>query len=117
MLSSFRKGAGMLAVVTTVFGATGALAEARNVLIVDGAYFPALTHVQPGDQLVFINNSTTNHTITGANDAWTSGPIPVLGSYTLDVDADTPETFTGAGSEADAAVMEGAISFDAVATE
>ncbi len=117
MLSSFRKGAGVLAVVTTAFAATGALAEARNVLIVDGAYFPAITHVQPGDQLIFTNNAVAAHTIAGEGDSWNSGAIPVNGSYTLDISADMPVTFSGSTASEGAAVLEGAITFEAPPVE
>ena len=52
MLTSYRKSAGALALAMSVFAASGALAETRNVLIVDGAYFPSQSHVQPGDQVI-----------------------------------------------------------------
>ncbi|MCZ4367811.1 MAG: hypothetical protein ABJN39_11065 [Sulfitobacter sp.] len=109
MLSSYRKSAGALALALSVCAAS-AMAENRNVLIVDGAYFPALSHVQPGDQVVFTNNATGSHTITGEGDAWTSDAIPVNGSYTLDITAETPTTFSGQTLEEPA--FEGAISFD-----
>ena len=85
MLSSYRKSAGALALALSVCAAS-AMAENRNVLIVDGAYFPALSHVQPGDQVVFTNNATGSHT------------------------AETPTTFSGQTLEEPA--FEGAISFD-----
>lgn len=112
MLNSNRARAGLLTAAATLFGANMASADALHVLIVEGAYFPALTHVQPGDELVFINNTTTSHTVSGPEASWTSGEIPASGSYTLTLSADTPTTFTGAAPGADAAVLEGAISFD-----
>ncbi|SFG63048.1 cupredoxin domain-containing protein [Sulfitobacter dubius] len=115
MLRSYRKSAGALAVAMSALAATGAWAEARNVLIVDGAYFPSFTHVQPGDQVIFTNNATGSHTITGEGEAWTSGAIPVNGSYTLDITADTPGTFSGQTLEQPA--FEGAISLDEPATQ
>lgn len=116
MLNSNRARAGILA-VATAFGATAASAEAYHVLIVEGAYFPALTHVQPGDQLIFVNNTTTSHTVSGPEASWTSGEIPASGTYTLTLNADTPTTFTGAAPGVDAALLEGAISFDPPPTE
>ncbi|MFG6602694.1 hypothetical protein ACGYK2_07050 [Sulfitobacter sp. 1A10359] len=109
MLSSYRKSTGALALALSLCAA-GAIAESRNVLIVDGAYFPSLSHVQPGDQVVFTNNATGSHTITGEDEAWTSGPIPVNGNYTLDITAQTPTRFSGQTLEEPA--FEGAISFD-----
>ncbi|NUH65862.1 hypothetical protein HTT03_11260 [Sulfitobacter sp. S0837] len=112
MLSKFRKSAGVLAVVTTAFAATHALAESRTIVIVEGDYFPALTHVEPGDELVFYNNTTVSHTVTGAGDVWTSGAIPAQGRFTLLVDADTPETFSGPAPGDATATLEGAITFE-----
>lgn len=115
MLSSYRKTAGALALAMSVFAVSGASAETRYVLIVDGAYFPSISHVQPGDQVVFTNNATGGHTVTGDAEAWTSGAIPVNGSYTLDITAETPTTFRGQTS--DNTEFEGAISFDVPVTQ
>ncbi|MEX3316846.1 hypothetical protein [Sulfitobacter sp. PS-8MA] len=111
MLSKFRKGAAALAVVATAFSATNASAESRTIVIVEGDYFPALTHVQPGDELVFYNNTTVSHTVTGAGEVWTSGAIPAQGSFALTVNADTPETFSGSAPGDTATLLEGAITF------
>ncbi len=115
MLTSYRKSAGALALAMGVFAASGALAETRNVLIVDGAYFPSQSHVQPGDQVIFTNNATGSHTVTGEGEAWTSGAIPVNGSYTLDITAETPTSFSGQTMEEP--VFEGFISFDVPVTQ
>lgn len=116
MLISFRNRACALAAAMTVAGASAAFAETHNVLIVDGAYFPPLLNVALGDNVTFTNNSTITHTISGAGDAWTSGPIGVEASFTLDITDETPTSFGGMG-EGDVA-MEGTLLLDgAVATE
>lgn len=109
MLVSFRKGVCALAAAITMT-ATAAGAVDHEILIVEGAYFPPLTYAEIGDRLVFVNSSNSPHIVEGPEEAWTSGPIPVEGSYTLTLDDETPLTFMasadteedgdGAGDEA-----------------
>lgn len=97
MLKSLCKGACALAAVMSFSAA--AQAEDHVIMIVDGSYFPATIYAAEGDALIFQNESSSEHTITGENDAWTSGSIAMKDTFTLEVTEATPATFSG-GEEA-----------------
>lgn len=92
MLFSFRKGVFAFAAAAGMT-ATAAWAVDHQVLIVDGAYFPPLVYADPGDRLVFVNASSGVHIVQASDESWTSGPIPVDGSFTLLLDDETPLVF------------------------
>lgn len=100
MLNSCRKGFYIIAAAACLGGGaamaqgTSAPAMDHSVVIIDGAYFPALIYAQVGDSLVFENASSGVHIIEGPADSWTSGPIPVNGTFTLTLDETTPLVFS-----------------------
>jgi plastocyanin len=67
--------------------------DEHEVLIIDGAYFPPLIYADIGDKLIFVNSSSDVHTVQAPEEEWTSGPIPIDGSFTLVLAAETPLTF------------------------
>lgn len=69
--------------------ASPALSAEHEILIVDGAYFPPLIYVNYGDNVVFVNNASSAHEVKASDDSWTSGLIPLDGSFTLEIEADT----------------------------
>ena len=113
MLTIYRKGiaAGVLAAAVFASGALQAQDTSiqpmtsyqingfHTIMIVDGGYFPALTFVQPGEKVRFENQSATQHVVTGDGDAWTSGPIADMGTYTIEVKEDTPLVFSGIAAD------------------
>lgn len=112
----FHKGVMALVAVTTAISAGSAMAETQEVLILDEVFFPAVIYVQAGDELLFINESDRERTITGKDDVWTSGPLQLGGTYTYAVDASSPLTFTSLFKNADdgsAVTFEGQLTFDA----
>lgn len=96
MLNLFRSGALTLAAAFTLTG-TAAQAESHEVLIVDGSYFPYVIFATEGDEIVFRNESGANHYIVGANDSWQSGAIPPNGTFQIELEEETPLTFSGTG--------------------
>ncbi|WP_386625439.1 cupredoxin domain-containing protein [Sulfitobacter geojensis] len=108
MLNSSRKG--VLAVAAALsFVAGAAQADNHVVLIVDGSYFPSVVYANPGDNIVFRNNSDASHTVNGPEGSWTSGEIGSEAMYRLNIKHDTPPTFTGLGT--DGTQAEGEIIF------
>ena len=80
------------------------------VLILDGGYFPAIVYVGRGDNIIFTNNSEAEHTMSGPEGTWVSEPIPVDGTYVLNINNQLAPTYSGAG--ADDVLMEGSFSYE-----
>ncbi|MFD2740876.1 hypothetical protein ACFSUD_14930 [Sulfitobacter aestuarii] len=115
MTFASHRGLAVLAVTATVFGAGAGFAADHEVLITEGAYFPSLTYAQPGDRLIFINSSDAAQTVTGAEESWSSGPIPIDGSFVLDLAEEIPQGFSGPGLE-DGEMLEGSFTFEPAPT-
>lgn len=92
MLKAKRKSLLALTAAVSLMG-TAALALDHEVVIIDGAYFPPLVHAEPGDRLIFINNSSGTHVVQASDESWTSGPIAINGTFTLTLEEDTPLMF------------------------
>ncbi len=113
---SFHKGALALAAFTTAISASSAMAETQQVMILDEVFFPAIVYVQPGEQLMFTNDSDRERTVRGADESWTSGPLPFGASFTYTVDTNSPLVFKSLFKTADeesSVSFEGTISFNA----
>jgi len=110
MFKSLRAGSFAIAATSVLFS-SAAFAADHSVLIVDGAYFPEIVHVQPGDNVYFRNNSSAAHTVNGADDAWTTGQIGIDGDFMLKVEEDTVLNFSGEGAGGEA--MVGEMTFEA----
>ena len=63
--------------------------------IVDGAYLPIISYVNPGDHLVFENGTDSAKVVSGPDDSWTSGPIAPGGRFLVQIGDDMPKTFSG----------------------
>lgn len=96
MLNSYRKGALAIAAALS-FSASAAQAEEHVVLIVDGSYFPSVVFASTGDTILFKNESTATHTVSGAEAVWTSEEIHPAGEFVLQLDESIPSTFSGTG--------------------
>ncbi|NNE52736.1 MAG: hypothetical protein HKN30_10075 [Sulfitobacter sp.] len=91
MLTHIRKGAATVVGLALLAGP--ALAVDHEVLIVDGAYFPPLIYADIGDHLMFVNSSSDAHEVQAVDASWTSGTIPVDGSFSLEITDETVLTF------------------------
>ena len=96
MLKKTLKGACALAVAAT-FSATAAHADNHTVLVMDGGFFPAVSYVQPGDNVIFTNNSEGEITMSDVNGSWTSDPIAIEGRFVLNITANSAMQFTASG--------------------
>lgn len=111
----FHKGALAFVALTTAISANSASAQIHDVMILDEAFFPAIVYVEPGDELVFFNDSDAEHTVKGGDDAWSSEIVAVGSTYTYTVNADSPLTFHSVFKDAyhdSATAFGGTISFD-----
>lgn len=118
MLFSIRNGACAFVAVSCLAGA--ASAEEHWVRIVEGAYFPALVHAEVGDTVLFVNETDAIHEVHATDESWTSGQIPVDGSFSLLLAEDTVLAYTasvetegdGDGAGDETLEQNGEISFD-----
>ncbi|EEB86061.1 cupredoxin domain-containing protein [Roseobacter sp. GAI101] len=104
---SFRKSA--LAFVIFATSATGAVADIYQIVVLDEAFLPAISYVNVGDQLEFINESQTARTVVGENDSWQSGSLEFGQSYIRGIGESDLLGFSSANGET---TFEGTISFD-----
>ena len=98
MLNSMTKGACALAAALTLTG-TSAFADFHTIEIVDGAYFPAISYVGRGDDLIFENESGSTHIVNGPDGSWTTGEIPPGGRYIHNINNQMALTFSGTDAE------------------
>ena len=109
MLNSMTKGACALAAALTFTG-TSAFADFHTIEIVDGAYFPAISFVGRGDDLIFENETDTDQIVNGPDGSWTTGVIPPGGRYIHNINNQMPLTFSGV--DADGEEIFGEWSYD-----
>jgi len=110
MLNSFRMSTFAFAAAAACI-ASPAVSEEHTVLIEDGGYFPTITYAMQGDTIVFVNDSDATQTVSGPEETWTSGSIPIDGSFELALMEDTPLVFLG-GVDLEGSDIEGQISYD-----
>ena len=101
--------AAALAVALSLAG-TGASAENHIVMIMDGGYFPTVTYAGPGDNFVFLNETTVAHVMNGPDNAWVSDPIEPGARFVLNLTHNTPLVYHG--TAVDGTPIEGALSYD-----
>ena len=86
------------AVCALALTSTAALAQQHDILVMPDAYFPAITHVDPGDTVLFVNTTETVQNIVAAGEAWTLGPIPVSGEMLLTITEGQETDYFNAGT-------------------
>jgi len=109
MLTKLTKGASALAVALTLTS-TAAQAGWQSIDIDDGAYLPTITYLVAGDDIVFFNQTSNTHVLTGEGDAWTSGDIGPGDRFILRMNAEVPLNFTGVSSNGE--TMQGSFSYE-----
>lgn len=75
-----------------------ALAQEHTILVMQDAYFPDITHVDPGDIVMFVNTTETTQNIVALDEAWSVGPIPASGEMLLTITAGQETTYFNADS-------------------
>jgi plastocyanin len=111
MLTKLRTGAAAVLALAALAGPAAAMDH--EVLIVDGAYFPPVIFASIGDSLTFINESSDSHEVMASDESWRSGMIPIDGTFSLEIQADTHLTFN-ATAETDSSDGSGDIFLEQV---
>jgi len=104
MLFPSYKGSMALVTLVSVFFAGSLWAETHYVEIHEGAFFPEVTYLYPGDKVKFINMSYAKRTIEGEElvikgkktktETWESGELGYEGTFTYSVHEGTLMNFT-----------------------
>lgn len=71
MLKTFRAGAAAAAATLTI-ATSPVAAENQDILIMENAFFPELSYVQPGDTITFINMSGIERAVQATDASWTT---------------------------------------------
>ncbi|WP_341234018.1 hypothetical protein [uncultured Sulfitobacter sp.] len=106
---SFRKAAAAFAAFTLATSGTAVLAQTHDVMILDQAFFPAVTYVDAGDTINFTNNSEGSRTVKAADESWQSEALSTGSTFSFVIDAASPLVFTSSTGNG---AFEGTISFD-----
>ena len=69
--------------------AQGASAADFTILMEEGAFYPEITYLAPGDVVTFTNKNTSAVEAIAGDASWTTGQLSMDASYALTV---TPET-------------------------
>lgn len=118
-----------LAALAMLASASAAAAEEHVILYLGQAFFPSVTHIQPGDTIRFVNNSATATEIVSENNDWSVGVLGVNEEKVINVSANMSETYFATqpeGTDEDeadaddttddvnAVTVEGSLSYDPV---
>lgn len=88
--------------------AQGASAADYTIHIEEGAFYPEITYIAPGDTVTFINNQVGSVEAISSDETWTTGPLATNASYLLAISTDTALQFALASD----AAKTGSLSFD-----
>lgn len=116
-----------IAALALAVSASAASAEEHVILYLGQAFFPSVTHIQPGDSIRFVNASTQDTQVVSQNSDWSTSALTANAEEVISVNPTMSTTFfatqpTGADEdEVDAddttddtnqVTVEGALSFD-----
>lgn len=82
-----------LAAIATACWVSSAQAETHIIVLTGLSYFPAITYAQPGDTVIFINESGQSQTIVAKQADWTIGPLAIAEESSLQVTQETELQF------------------------
>jgi plastocyanin len=85
-----------------------ASATEYDIQIEEGAFYPEITYLVPGDSVKFVNNNGGTVKVVSGDSTWDSGDLGIGQSYLLAV---SPETALGFSLAADSEIS-GQLSFD-----
>lgn len=88
--------------------ATSASAFDFTVVMEEGAFYPEITYVVPGDTVTFLNNTDAVEEATSGLETWKTGELNVNESYILEITSETKLTFSYASD----IEKTGALSFE-----
>lgn len=92
MLNKILMGAAVsAAALTATAGSTAA--ENYQILMMDYAFFPEISYVQPGDTVTFVNMSGITRVIEAKNGSWSTPEIADGGEATISIEQGMMNTF------------------------
>jgi len=83
----------ILATTATLTIGTAATAAEHLILILPDAYFPAMTYMDPGDTVRFVNASGSAHHMMADDSSWEIGPLEPDAEHTMVIDASVHKSF------------------------
>lgn len=75
---------------------TAAHAKEHIIVLTGFSYFPAITYVDSGDTVIFVNESEETQTVVAKDSGWTVGPLDASSQGALVVEDDTELLFFAA---------------------
>lgn len=88
--------------------ASSASAEEFVILMEEGAFYPEISYLVPGDTVIFTNNNDGTVEAIASDTSWRSGQLGIGDSFALSVTGDTTRVFSYASNPE----IVGTISFD-----
>lgn len=86
------------AAAACVLSIQAANAAEHTILVMQDAYFPDITHVDPGDVVHFVNTTATVQEIVAEGEDWEVGPIPSNGQMSMVIQEAIQTKYFNAGS-------------------
>lgn len=60
-----------------------ASANDYSILVEEGAFYPEITYLAPGDTVTFTNNNTYSIEVIASDETWTTGSLTTSMDYVL----------------------------------
>lgn len=70
-----------------------ATAEDYEIIIEEGAFYPGITYLVPGDSVTFVNNHDNAVEVKASDASWTTGQLSTNEEYALPIAEETKLTF------------------------
>ena len=88
--------------------AQSATAEEFFILMEEGAFYPEITYIAPGDLVTFVNANDSSAEAVSSDESWTTGQLAPGASFMLSIAQETALNFAFASD----ATIAAAMSFD-----
>lgn len=88
--------------------AHAAIAADYEIVIEEGAFYPEITYLTPGDSAIFLNRHDSSVEVAASDDSWKTGNLGTEASFVLSVSTETELNFSLA-SDPD---ISGSLSFE-----
>jgi plastocyanin len=98
-----------VAAAALTFSAGASAAEQYRIMMMDEAFFPEVTYLTEGDQVIFVNMSGETRNIAAADESWTVTDLGDGAEAAVTVTQGMSESYKTATAQG---VIEGQISFN-----
>ena len=97
-----------VAATALTFSAGASSAEQYRIMMMDHVFFPEISYISAGDELIFVNMSGETRAVTAHDASWVIADLANGGEATLTVTAGMANVFSTAGVDGD---ITGKLSF------